>query len=99
MIKSAILLGCYLASGILSSIQIAGDTASEGREQIKIDNARVTVSDITLNPGRPESMEKHNSDFVTIFLTGGTFRITEANGRLRIVKYHGGDATFTFKGA
>jgi hypothetical protein len=45
-----------------------------------IDNERVRVWDITLLPGKPTLMQRHESAVVTMFLVGGKIRSTKANG-------------------
>jgi quercetin dioxygenase-like cupin family protein len=72
----------------------SAESATSLHNQVKIDNERVTVSDVTLAPRKPESIETHNHDFVTMYLIGGTFRITNANGS-RVVTHKAGDATFS----
>jgi len=45
-----------------------------------IDNERVKVWDITLIPGKPTLMQRHESAVVTMFLDGGKIRSTKENG-------------------
>ena len=54
-----------------------------------IDNARVTVRDISLSPGAPPMTQTYDHDYVTLFLTGGT---TRTNGA--VVMHRAGDAVF-----
>jgi hypothetical protein len=98
MMKQAVLLGCYLTVSVYALAR-ADNLASSESDQVKIDNERVTVSDITLDPGKPELMDEHNHDFVTLYLVGGKFRITDANGRSRVVTRRSGNATFTPEGS
>jgi hypothetical protein len=95
--RQAILLGYFLALTASAWSQTTESTPSV-RDQVKIDNERVTVSDITLTPRRPESIETHNHDFVTMYLIGGDFRIIDANGTPHVVAHSAGDATFTLAG-
>jgi hypothetical protein len=71
----------------------------EQNVQIVIDNDRVTASDITLLPGVPEILNKHGRDFVTLYLTDGTFRISQEAGDTNLVEHRSGDATFTPRGS
>jgi hypothetical protein len=63
-----------------------------------INNERVTVRDITLTPGTPVSMERHQTDFVTMFLVGGKIRTT-ANGKSTTATRNFSDAILGHKGA
>jgi hypothetical protein len=55
-----------------------------------IDNARVTVRDIVLEPGKPGPVIAHAGDYAVLYLQGG--RIRGSNGR--VVKHPDGGAFF-----
>ena len=63
-----------------------------------IDNERVSVRDITLNAGTPGAMERHATDYVTMFLVGGQIRTTTADGKTSVATRNAGDALFGHKG-
>jgi len=63
-----------------------------------IDNELVTVWDVTLTPGQPVEMQRHQHDFVTMFLVGGEIRTTGVNGKISVVQRNFGDATYGLKG-
>jgi len=63
-----------------------------------IDNERVSVRDITLNAGTPSAMERHATDYVTMFLVGGQIRTTTAGGKTSVATRNAGDALFGHKG-
>lgn len=92
--RRVILLVYFLALGLPALTQSA-EQAAPLHDQVKIDNERVTVSDVTLTPRKPEPIETHNHDFVTMYLIGGNFRIIDANGSPHTVTHKAGDATFT----
>ena len=83
-----------IAAGTLQTQQ---QTVSDEAAPL-IDNERVTVRDITLTPGKPGSLERHDHDFVTMFLVGGKIRTTDANGRSSVALRRAGDAVFGRKG-
>jgi hypothetical protein len=82
----------------LGSLQTQVKAVSDDAAPV-IDNERVTVWDITLTPGEPRSFERHDNDFVTMFLVGGKIRTTDAGGRSTVALREAGDATFGPKGA
>jgi quercetin dioxygenase-like cupin family protein len=63
-----------------------------------IENERVKVWDITLTPGQPPPLERHENDFVTTFLVGGKIRTINANGKVSVAVRHFGDAVYSPKG-
>jgi hypothetical protein len=63
-----------------------------------IDNERVTVRDITLATGQSGITLKHDHDFVTLFLVGGTVRTTGPDGKNQIAARKAGEAVFHQRG-
>jgi hypothetical protein len=63
-----------------------------------IDNERVTVRDITLAAGRHGVTVKHDQDFATLFLVGGTVRTTGPDGKDQIAARKAGEAVFHQRG-
>ena len=63
-----------------------------------IDNPRVTVRDMTLVPGGPGVLVRHDTDFAIMFLIGGKILTTDATGKARIVQRQAGDAVYGIKG-
>ena len=51
-----------------------------------------------MTPERPGSLERHDNDFVTIFLVGGKIRTTDANGQSSVALRSAGDTLFGRKG-
>jgi hypothetical protein len=98
MMRRTISLVLFFALKMSGQSQITA-SASPIQDQVKIDNERVTVSDITLTPQKPETIETHNHDFVTMYLIGGKFRTVGASGASHIVMHNAGDATFTSGGS
>jgi quercetin dioxygenase-like cupin family protein len=94
VIRRLISLACYLAVTSVAFAEISNSASAAG-DEVKLDNERVTVSDITLSPGKPQSLEGHNHDFVTMYLIGGKFRVTDMVGHSHVVAHSAGDATFT----
>ena len=64
-----------------------------------IDNERVTVREVTLIPGQPGSIERHNTDFVTIFLDGGKIHTVDSHGKSSVAVRRSGDVIFGVRGA
>jgi hypothetical protein len=62
-----------------------------------IDNERVAVWDITWNKGIPSPIARHQYDFITVYLTGGTIRTTRPDGITSTVSRKAGDALFQHK--
>jgi quercetin dioxygenase-like cupin family protein len=98
MIPKSFLLCCCLALCAGATAQDSQPTSSDSGP-VKIDNERVTVSDITLDLGKPVSMESHKNDFVTMFLVGGKIRTTGADGQSHVMIRKAGDAVFIPKGS
>jgi len=73
-------------------------TALKAADAPVIDNERVSVRDITLNAGTPGAMERHATDYVTMFLVGGQIRTTTADGKSSVATRNAGDALFGHKG-
>jgi DNA repair exonuclease SbcCD nuclease subunit len=59
-----------------------------------IDNERVKVWDITLIPGKPRLMQRHESAVVTMFLVGGKIRSTKENGETTVSERKFGEAVY-----
>jgi hypothetical protein len=95
MITKTILFGCVCLTTIYGTYSAVARTTQEQSAQIVIDNDRVTASDITLVPGVPATLNKHGRDFVTLYLTDGTFRISGQDANSNVVAHRLGDATFT----
>jgi hypothetical protein len=87
-----ILLGLTVAS-----LHVQGQTAADATGPV-IDNERVAVWDIVLTPGQPTSLQRHENDFVTMFLVGGDIRTTDVNGKTSVVSHNFGDAVYSKKG-
>ena len=68
----------------------------EGSKPI-IDNERVAVWDITWSKGKPGPIAKHQYDFVTVYLTGGTIKTTRPDGITSTVTRKAGEALFQHK--
>lgn len=64
-----------------------------------IDNERVTVWDMTWVKGKPGPVHKHQYDTVSVFLTGGNVKVTNADGTSSIVARKKGEAVYVPKGA
>ena len=63
-----------------------------------VSNERVAVRDVTLAPGTPGPMETHAEDSVTVFLQGGTLKVSQADGTSRRVTRKAYEAGFNPKG-
>jgi quercetin dioxygenase-like cupin family protein len=63
-----------------------------------IDNERVKVWDITLVPGKPTVMQRHESAIVTMFLVGGKIRSTQENGETIVSERKFGEAVYDAMG-
>jgi hypothetical protein len=92
----------YMARTVLIA-EIAGvfgssnaQTATQGGSPV-IDNERVTVWETTLNPQESVSMKHHDADFVTLFLSDGDLRITDAHGASKVTSRKRGDVAFARK--
>ncbi|MGA2191472.1 MAG: hypothetical protein ABSH33_23405 [Steroidobacteraceae bacterium] len=59
-----------------------------------IDNERVKVWDITLVPGTPTLMQRHESAVVTMFLVGGKIRSTKKNGETIVSERKFGEVVY-----
>jgi hypothetical protein len=94
MMRRALYLVLFFALKMSAPSQVTAP-ASSVQDRVKFDNERVIVSDITLTPQKPEAIETHDHDFVTMYLIGGRFRTIDANGTPHIVMHNAGDATFT----
>jgi quercetin dioxygenase-like cupin family protein len=64
-----------------------------------IDNERVKVWDITLIPGKPTVMQRHESAVVTLVLAGGKIRSTKENGETTIFERKFGDVVYDAPGS
>ena len=64
-----------------------------------IDNERVTVWDVTLLPGQPMPMQRHESAVVTLFLDGGKIRSTKENGKSTVSERRFGEVDYDALGA
>src|ERR1700744_1010444 len=71
-------------------------TAAQGAAPV-IDNERVTVRETVLNPQQPVSMKRYDTDVVTLFLSDGTLRITDAHGAPKVISRKRGDVASTRK--
>ena len=96
---SWLLFLCFYTAGSSCVPAQVSSSIAPGAAKVQIDNERVAVSDATLSPGKSESLDTYRCDFVTMFLTDGTFQITDMNGRSRVVTHRAGEATFTPKGS
>jgi len=85
---------------IVETIGILGlsraQTATQGTSPI-IDNERVTIWETTLNPRESVSMNHHDTDFATFFLSDGDLRVTDAHGASKVTSQKKGDLVFTRK--
>ena len=63
-----------------------------------IDNERVKVWDITLIPGKPTLMPRHESAVVTMFLVGGKIRSTKENGETVVSERKFGEVVYNALG-
>jgi hypothetical protein len=79
------------------SLHVQGQTAPGATGPV-IDNERVAVWDIVLTPGQPTSLQRHENDFVTMFLVGGDIRTTDGNAKTSVVSRNFGDAVYRKKG-
>ena len=64
-----------------------------------IDNDRVTVRDVTWDKGKPGAMRRHEYDFVTVYLAGGSIKTTLPDGKSTVANHKTGEATFEKKGS
>jgi quercetin dioxygenase-like cupin family protein len=64
-----------------------------------IDNERVTVWDVTWVKGKPGPMQKHQNDFLTVYLTGGAIKTTLPDGTSSVANHKTGEAIFEKKGS
>ena len=71
--------------------------SAQGNKPI-IDNDRVIVWDVTWEKNQPGFAAAGDHDNVTVYLSGGDFKIKAADGTSRTVKHKTGDAVFRFKG-
>jgi len=71
-------------------------TATQGGLPV-IDNERATVWETTLNPRESVSMKHHGADIVTLFLSDGDLRLTDAHGASKATSRKRGDVVFTRK--
>ncbi len=72
-------------------------SSRDGARQI-VDNDVFTVWDVTWARGQRTPAHSHDSDSVSIYLAGGTIRITSPDGMSRVVTRNVGDAAFDPKG-
>jgi hypothetical protein len=88
-------LGFYLV-GLLSQGAPSGG-ASLGAKPI-IDNERVSVWDVTMAPDKPGPAPSGRYLTVRTYITGGTFKITHADGTSSTVTRKTGDVVVSAKG-
>jgi hypothetical protein len=87
----------------LVKIQIAGLlllpllASAQGDKPI-IDNDRVTVWDVTWENSQPGFAAAADHDAVTVYLSGGDFKITTLDGKSHTIKRKTGEAVFRPKG-
>jgi quercetin dioxygenase-like cupin family protein len=99
MVKVTIVLCCFCFANISGADARSVDSTRAQSAQVEIDNDRIVASDVTLQSGTSEALDKHDRDFVTLYLTSGKFRLTDARGSSSIVMHRSGDATFTAGGS
>jgi hypothetical protein len=71
-------------------------TATPGVSPV-IDNERATVWESTLNPQESVSMNHHDADVATLFLSDGDLRVTDVHGASKVTSRRRGDVVFTRK--
>jgi redox-sensitive bicupin YhaK (pirin superfamily) len=92
------LIGAFVVLTAAAALHASAQAGAGGTAPV-IDNERVTVWDITLTPGRPHSIERHQGDFVTLFLAGGKIRTVDGNGKTSVALRNSGDAVYSPQGA
>jgi hypothetical protein len=86
-----------LASPILFLPEMPARAAEDDVAPAMIENSRVTVFDITLNPGKPWTTPK-GTNFVEMFLAGARVRTTVADGRASVASRKSGDVIYMKQG-
>jgi quercetin dioxygenase-like cupin family protein len=87
------------AMGLGLSLVWASSAAAAPAAAPVIDNARVSVWDVTLARGETGPATPHGLDTVVMFLEGGRVRTATADGKARTVVHRFGDAVFIPRGA
>lgn len=64
-----------------------------------IDNDRVTVWDVTLNPGESSPSTPRDLDAVVLIVEGGSIRTHDGKGHNHLGEYHFGEGRFVPRGA
>src|SRR4051794_6138654 len=89
---------CYTINDVMKTtvLTLALCCAAAAGETAKpiIDNQRVTVWDATWTKGTHNPIPRHEYDFVTVYLVGGSIRTTLPNGTSSMVAHKKGDAIF-----
>ena len=78
---------------ILAALSVSAQVDASPTAPV-IDNERVRVWDITLIPGKPTLMQRHESAVVTMFLVGGRIRSTKENGETVVSERKFGEAVY-----
>jgi len=66
--------------------------------KLVVSNERVTVRDVTIDPGTPGLREGHAEDSVTVFLRGGTLKVSQSDGTSHVVTRKTNEVVFEPKG-
>ena len=66
---------------------------SKGRSEVLLENHRVRVVELRLDPGESEPMHSH-PDYLVYVLNPATMRMTAADGSSKIVELSAGDLSF-----
>lgn len=82
---------------------LGAPTLVQGQEapmpgKVVLENEKVRVREVVLEPGKETGMHSHNLDYLTIILQGGTAKFTTADGKTETRQINSGEVQWGGKG-
>ena len=85
---------CALLLPALAPAQDLVQTAGKNAKVV-LDNADVRVIELNMPPGASTGMHEHTTDQLVVFLTGGTAKQTDAEGKTKELTRKAGDVAWS----
>jgi len=84
------------AAGLSTGLAIAGRVAPEPK--VLLDNPRVTVTEMTMQPNARRESYKRPTDQIIVFLDSASYEATDAEGKKQVKQRQSGEIVWHNKG-